>query len=749
MHDKGICSFSSRLAQHPIAFLLLVLLVLSVGSRSIAHGMPADFDGDGLSDLTSFDPTSGRFRIRFSQKPDTTGGRILGPSGSFPAVGDYNADGIADQATFDRRTGIWRFRLSDGTNLEVLFGSPGDIPVPASYSGYACTDLATYNPQTSVWTIANCQVFGPPQFVRFGLPGDIAVPGFYDADSLTDLAVVTPQSMRWRIRATTSGLKTFQFGLPGDIPIPANYFDDPRWEAAVFRPSTNEILVKTVARTFTFPAPGGTFGDRVVPFDVEGDGYSDLTTFHPSQQSVDIASSTLLSFFNVPVSEFVPLGVNAPPPSLPIPPAVFSYHLAAVAGDYTRDLRSEVVLTRPANGLIQWIVHTLRGHAYFYEFGWATDAALSGDLDGDLRVEPVAVRTRRDGGLDWFSRRADGKASQQFFGLRDDTLLLGDFDCDGTDDRTVVRGGSDGGLRWFVLPSGERIADRDELLRQSFGLVGDEVFAADMNGDGCDEAVVAQRWAGGIWWFWRSMFNGTEGAVLWGLADRDNPLHPMDFDGDGAADPAVAREENGIKTAFLHLAGHVARVVPLGAAGTAFAGHFHGLPSAEVAVFHPAAVGVLARATVHRLDGHAGDVILGAAAPGDTLMMPGSRAQQAAPDALPPTATVQCDSTGDFLDGGGGGRLWKPFSDNTGRPVFLLPGSYWERVGSVEVFGNDGEKVLDGTLRNCCHNGGRAHYDIPADTYGLDSVSPLTIRLNFRGGGNECLTVPMASQRFD
>lgn len=108
---------------------------------------------------------------------------------------------------------------------------------------------------------------------------------------------------------------------------------------------------------------------------------------------------------------------------------------------------------------------------------------------------------------------------------------------------------------------------------------------------------------------------------------------------------------------------------------------------------------------------------------------------------IPPTCS-------NFSDGPGG-KLWKPVSDNTGRPVFLLPGSFQtNRGGKVgEVFSVNSEKIADVSYRSIA-NGGREHYDINVLASSLDKFKPITININ-RGAGVECFVVEEPTKRVD
>ena len=110
--------------------------------------------------------------------------------------------------------------------------------------------------------------------------------------------------------------------------------------------------------------------------------------------------------------------------------------------------------------------------------------------------------------------------------------------------------------------------------------------------------------------------------------------------------------------------------------------------------------------------------------------------------------TVQCDIVSDFFDGGGG-ALWKPVSESTGNPVILLPASYWTSTQSIEVFGADGQFIVNGTFRTCCPNDNRAHFDIPRRASQLAANDPIIVRFNLKNGTKECRVVEDATQRND
>lgn len=115
----------------------------------------------------------------------------------------------------------------------------------------------------------------------------------------------------------------------------------------------------------------------------------------------------------------------------------------------------------------------------------------------------------------------------------------------------------------------------------------------------------------------------------------------------------------------------------------------------------------------------------------------------------PPLSAAEFGCTGEFSDfrDGSGGRLWKPGSDGTGRPVFLLPNEYCglllDGLQRVEVYDPAGNFLTAGRFRTCEANGNRYHHDVPIDS------GPLVVRLIRVDGEVECLQVPDAGVRFD
>lgn len=218
---------------------------------------PADFDGNGTSNIAVFRPSTGTW---FRQGIDSF---AFGANGDVPVVGDYNGDSFADVAVYRPSTGFWYVR---GVGF-ADWGGPSYVPVPGDYNGDGVTDIAVYEPATGLWFLGGFSV------VTFGGGADIPVPGDYNSDGVTDIAVFRPSNGTWYI----NGIGSAQFGWQGDMPVPGDYNADGFTDVAIFRPSNGFWYVRGIA-SFQF----GANGDIPVPADYNGDGVTDVAIFRPS-----------------------------------------------------------------------------------------------------------------------------------------------------------------------------------------------------------------------------------------------------------------------------------------------------------------------------------------------------------------------------------------------------------------------------------------------------------------------------------
>jgi len=221
------------------------------------NDVPADFDGNGTTDLALFRPATGRWLVRGVLST------VFGVSTDIPVPADFTGDGRTDLAVFRPSTGEWL--VSGGPT--TVWGVSTDIPVPADYTGDGRAEVAVFRPSTGQWFVPGTPV------VVLGAAGDIPVPGDYTGDGRTDRAVFRPSTGQWFV----AGMPTTTWGNSTDIPVPGDYTGDGRTDIAVFRRSTGQwFIVGLPAVTF------GMSGDMPAPGDYNGDGRTDVAVYRRS-----------------------------------------------------------------------------------------------------------------------------------------------------------------------------------------------------------------------------------------------------------------------------------------------------------------------------------------------------------------------------------------------------------------------------------------------------------------------------------
>lgn len=241
-------------------------------------------------------------------------------------------------------------------------------------------------------------------------------------------------------------------------------------------------------------------------FDFDGDGRTDLSTYHPTNDAgADFSYRRSSTGDTVQVSWG---GIGD----------------LAAAADYTGDRKADIAVFRPSLGA-WYILDSQNGTVQIASFGVAGDITVPEDYDGDGKADIAVYRPST--GVWYAAKSSDGQFLIGQFGLNGDVPVQGDYDGDGKADFGVWRPSN--GV-WYILGSlsGVQITP--------FGLNGDIPVPGDYDGDGKYDLVV-MRPSTGTWYLNRSQLGFT--AVAFGLA-TDRPLQ-ADLDGDGKDDIAVYR----------------------------------------------------------------------------------------------------------------------------------------------------------------------------------------------------------------
>lgn len=216
-----------------------------------------DYNGDGISDIAIFRPSSGLWAIR-----GITRVYFGGPTDE-AVPGDYNGDGTTDIVVFRESSGLWAERGGG----RAYFGRTGDIPVPGDYDGSGTTRIAVFRESSGLWAARGLD------WVYFGKMADIPVPGYYTGDRNMWIGVYRPATGLWAIR----GVGRAYFGSGNDIPVPGDYDGNGVWEASIFRPDTGLWAIRGITRSYF-----GSSSDEPVPADYNGDSRDDIGIFRES-----------------------------------------------------------------------------------------------------------------------------------------------------------------------------------------------------------------------------------------------------------------------------------------------------------------------------------------------------------------------------------------------------------------------------------------------------------------------------------
>jgi hypothetical protein len=126
-----------------------------------------------------------------------TDGMVWGTAGDLPVPADYDGDGRTDVAVWRPSTGAWWIiESSTSWTRTQSWGVLGDVPVPADYDGDGRVDLAVWRPGTGEWFVIASST-GAGSATGWGQSGDVPIGADFDGDGRADPSVWRRSDSTW------------------------------------------------------------------------------------------------------------------------------------------------------------------------------------------------------------------------------------------------------------------------------------------------------------------------------------------------------------------------------------------------------------------------------------------------------------------------------------------------------------------------------------------------------------------------
>jgi len=316
-------------------------------------------------------------------------------------------------------------------------------------------------------------------------------------------ASVPPSGSFARVQTTTAGTGVAGYAS-AVLSVPTNASGRTfygRWYVADAA-AANGIAV---SRLITFTVFGGV--SSKAPFDLDGDGKTDISIFRPSAGEWWAERSSNGSNFAVQFGSSTDRTVPA---------------------DFTGDGKADIAFWQPSNG--NWFVLRSEDLSFYaFPFGSNGDTPVPADFDADGKSDAAVFRGSTN---TWYIQRSSGGSDIVAFGAAGDKPVVADYDGDGQADIAIFRPSVG---EWWI-----RRSSNNSVYALAFGTATDRPVQGDFTGDGKAD-IAFWRPANGNWFVLRSE-DLSFYAVPFGTTG-DVPA-PGDYDGDGRVDTAIFRPSN-------------------------------------------------------------------------------------------------------------------------------------------------------------------------------------------------------------